>query len=154
MRKKKIICVILLVLFAAAIVGVIVVKNHSVSDSMPQSYSSLEEANEAADFGLNGSDRLCGYPATDYEAASNTVKITYADAGFISKTLGEANNGSTGEKYSEAAEQVVEDRTITFKGNGEKIYLAEWNENGFSYIISVTDGVDTDEMIEYVKATR
>ena len=152
MRKKKIICVILLVLFAAAIVGVIVVKNHSVSDSMPQSYSSLEEANEAADFGLNGSDRLCGYPATDYEAGSNAVKITYADAGFISKTLGEANNGSTGEKYSEAAEQVVEDRTITFKGNGEKIYLAEWNENGFSYI--VTDGVDTDEMIEYVKATR
>ena len=154
MKKKIVLSVIMLALLAAAVVSVIVVKNHTVTNSKPQSYSSLDEANEASDFSLDGSDRLCGYPATNYEASSDTVKIIYADAGFISKTLGESDNSTGNRSYTETSERDIDGKTVTFSGNEGNVYLAVWNENGFSYTVSVTEGVEADEMSEYVKVTR
>lgn len=153
MKKKIVLSVVMVAVLVAAIALVIVLKNNTDTSGKTESYSSIEEANEAADFNLEGSDRLCGYPATDYEANSSSVKTIYADAGYIIKTLGDIDS-SGGKDYSESTEQTVDGRRVTFKGKDGKVYLAAWNENNFTYTISVNDGVSASEMTEYVKATR
>ncbi len=149
MKKKIIACVIALILLAGATAGVIIAKNRSAADTA-KSYDNLEQANEAADFNLVGSDRLCGYPQTDYEASSSEVKINYAGGSYVTKTLGETGESGS---YEETSEQDVDGVTVTLGGEDGKVFFASWTDNGFSYAISLASGVDTDEMIEYIKAT-
>lgn len=156
MKKKAVIWIVLAAVFAAALATVIVVRHHTVgkSDSLSYSLPEKDENESEAEFTLEGSDRLCGFPATDYRTDGDTVKITYADAGTITKTLGETDGKTGSRKYAETAEQDVEGMTVTFKGDDGTVYFALWQENGFTYTISVNNGVDVEEMIEYVKATR
>ena len=42
-------------------------------------------------------------------------------------------------------------RNITFKGTDKKYVLATWQENGYSYAVSVTEGKTLDEMQELLK---
>ena len=68
------------------------------------------------------------------------------------KAISDGGTGSA--KYAETTEQDVDGRTVTFKGNDGAVNIAVWQENGFTYSISVNGGVDVEEMIEYIKATR
>ena len=87
MKKKKILATILILLLIAATAVVIIVNRaHSDTSDKIQTYDTVEEAIEAADFDFQYTDRLCGYPATGYQAVGNTIEITYGDAGFVRKT--------------------------------------------------------------------
>ena len=154
MKKKAVIWIILAAVFVAALSAVIVIKHRTVGTSNAQSYSIRQEVQDEIAFPIDASDRLCGFPATDYKADGNTVKIIYGDEGYITKTLGETDGGTGSAKYAETTEQDVDGRTVTFKGNDGAVNIAVWQENGFTYSISVNGGVDVEEMIEYIKATR
>ena len=156
MKPKAVIWTVIIAVFAAALAAVIVIRHNTVgkNDDRPYSIPASDAPEAETEFILEGSDRLCGYPATDYKADGSTVKITYADAGYITKTLGETDGGAGGKKYAETAEQEVDGRTVTFKGNDGAVCFAVWHENGFTYTISVKGGANAEEMIEYVKATR
>ena len=155
-NKKKLLCIAFIIILIAAMVVVIIVRNKNFppSETNFQSYSSIEEANEAAPFNLEHSDRIGGYPATDYEANSSTIEVKYGSAGFTRKTLGVTDNSGNNTEYSEVSEQEIDSRTITFYGEGDLVYLAVWNDNNFAYTISCTEGVSAEDMTEYVKATR
>lgn len=151
MKKKIIIAVIMIAVLIVAIAAVIVIKNKTVSNDTIKSYDTIEEANEAADFTLEASDRLCGVPATDYKSGRTTVEVYYGNAGFIRKTTGTAGSKSD---YPEVNEQNFSGRDVTLKGEDGKIFIAEWIENNFTYTISVNEGIETDEMADYIDATR
>ena len=154
MKKKIVITVILIFVFIAAFIAVIVIGKSTASNGNTQSYSSMEEAQKEAPFNMEYSDRLCGYPATDFEANSSTIEVHYADAGFIRKTLGVIDNSGNNTEYSESSEQSINGLSVTLKGNDGLVYLAVWNDNNFAYTISVNEGVFADEMTEYIEATR
>ena len=154
MKKKIIITIMMIAVFVAAFIAVVVIKNNTPATGKTQSYSSMEEAEKAAPFNMDYSDRLCGYPATDFEANSSTIEVHYADAGFIRKTLGVIDNSGNNTEYSESSEQSINGLTVNCKGNDGLVYLAVWNNNNFAYTISVNEGVSVDEMTEYIEATQ
>ena len=46
---------------------------------------------------------------------------------------------------------------VTFKGDGGKVQLASWSDNGFTYTIRINsndDAVNPEEMTDYIIATR
>ena len=153
MKKKIIIVVVMIAILAAAIVTVAVINNKPGRNTKLQSFGSIEEALEATDIKIEYSDRLCGIPATDFVSNSSTIEVKYGEAGFTRKTLGVADNSGQSD-FSEVTEQNVGGRDVTLKGNDGKVYLAVWNDNNFAYTISVNSGIDADEMIEYIEATR
>ena len=154
MKKKIVITIIMVAVFVAALIAVIAIKNNTPAAGRTQSYSSMEEAQKAAPFNMDYSDRLCGYPATDFKANSSSIEVRYAEAGFIRKTLGVIDNSGSKEEYSEISEQNINGLAVTFKGNDGLIYLAIWNDNNFAYTISVNNGVPLDVMTEYIEATQ
>ena len=154
MKKRIVITIIMVAVFVAAFIAVVIIKNNTPATGRIQSYSSMEDAQKEAPFNMDYSDRLCGYPATDFEANSSTIEVHYADAGFIRKTLGVIDNSGNNTEYSENSEQSINGMTVTFKGNDGLVYLAVWNDNNFAYTISVNEGVSVDEMTEYIEATR
>ena len=145
--KKKILCIVLI---AALIIGagvLIAVK----------SKSSKGEVTQEAAFDIEYSDRLDGVPATDTSSNSSSIEVTYGDAGFTRKTLGVADNSDKRPDLKEESEQAVGEYNVTFLGKNGKIYVAKWTYNSFAYTISINDsrdGVDVDEMIDYIKSTR
>ena len=154
MIKKIVITAVMVAIFVTAFVTVLVVKSHTESSGKIQSYSSMEEAKKGSPFNMEYSDRLCGYPASDFRANSSTIEVHYSDAGFIRKTLGVTDNSDSNTKYSESKKQNINGLEVTCKGKGGKIYLATWNDNNFAYTISVNDGVSVEEMTDYIEATR
>lgn len=154
MKKKIIISVVAVAVLAAVIFAVIAVKYKSASNSGINSYDSMEEAVKKAAFNMEYSDRLCGYPATDYRSSSSTVEVQYGGGGYIRKTLGVTDNSGESENYSETNNQSINGHTVTCKGNDGLIYLAVWNDNNFAYTIKTNTGVSLDEMTEYIVATR
>ena len=152
MKRKIVLSIVMLAILAAAITAVVVVNNKSGANDIVESYSNIDELNEASDIKIEYSDRLCGMPATDFEANSSMVEIRYSDAGYIRKTLGVVDN-SGGDEFSEVTEKNIGGRNVVFKGEDGKVFLAIWNENNFAYTISVSEGIDAEEMSEYINAT-
>ncbi len=152
MKKKVILSLVLVAVLIAAVVAVIAIKNKVTDHDNVQSFESIEEANENADFDLMHSDRLGGYPATGYESGSRIITVTFANAGYISKSL-DAPAGSSAE-YGESNDVDIDGITVTFKGDDGKVSLAEWNYNGYYYTVSLTESTDADTMTEYIMATR
>ncbi|MBR6427813.1 MAG: hypothetical protein IKS28_08320, partial [Clostridia bacterium] len=157
--KKKIAAIAFIVILIAAVCIIIVVRHKTAPDTSEntKSYSSMEEVASAADFDLQYSDRLCGYPATGFEANGSTIEVEYGEAGYLRKTYAVVQNSDRDVQYEESSEQEINGMKITFKGRNEKIFLAEWNNNNFAYTIALneeTGGVDSEEMSEYIIATR
>lgn len=154
--KKKIVVIALIAVLLTAICVVTVIKHKTVSSesTKPRIFYDAAEALDAASFNMEYSDRLSGCMATEFEVNSSTVEITYADAGFIRKTLGVTDNSGNQDEFDEVNEQEINGMTVTFKGKEGHVYLATWSYNNFAYTISVNEGVEADEMINYVEATR
>lgn len=155
MRKKIIISIVAVVVLITAIVAVTVIKNKTVpGGGRAQSYESMEEATKEAVFNMDYPDRLGGYPATNYKANSSTIEVQYADAGFIRKTLGVADNSGSSSGFDEVSEQSVDGMKVTLKGKDGLIFLAVWKDNNYAYTISVNEGIDVSEMTDYIESTR
>ena len=153
MKKKVVISIVMLAVLIAAIVTVVCINQKSGHYDKLQSFSTAEEMNEASDFTIEYSDRLCGVPVTGYEASKSTVVIHYGNAGFVSKSFDKTDNAQKADN-SEQTQQLIDGRTVSFKEEGGKVLAAEWKENNFIYTISLTEGVDAEEMAEYIEATR
>jgi FlaG/FlaF family flagellin (archaellin) len=154
MKKKILISVVAVVVLLAAVFAVIAVKYKSTSNGGINSYNSMEEAVKNAAFNMEYSDRLCGYPATDFKSSDSTVEVQYGSGGYIRKTLGETDINGESNDYAESNNQDINGHTVTCKGNDGLIYLAVWNDNNFTYTIKTNTGVSLDEMTEYIEATR
>ena len=156
MKKKTLFFIILMAVLIIAIVILALVINKNHSSTALQSYDSVEEAVENANFDLLYSDRVAGYPATSYKSNDNTVEVLYGDKAFTRKTYGNEDNSGITKDYSEVAEHDINGMKVTFKGENGLVFLAVWNYNGYSYSIGIDDdkGVNEDDMTEYVSDTR
>ena len=120
-------------------------------------YSSIDEANKAADFNLEHSDRISGTQATGYKANSSSIEVSFGNSGLIRKTLGVIDNSGGDNGFKDISTREINGMKVTFKGRDKKVYIASWNYNNFAYTISLNkdgQGADPDEMIEYIEATK
>ena len=155
MKNKIIIGVVVIVILIAAVFAVITISNKAgQNENGLQTYENMDEAAKNASFHMEYPDRLCGFPVTGFRSNSSMIEARYGDDGFIRKTLGVADNSGNKTEYHESTEQSVNGLTVTLKGNDGLVFLAVWNDNNFAYTVSVTNGVNADEMTEYIEATR
>ena len=155
MKNKIIISIAAAVILTASVFAVITFNNKlKQNNGGAQLYDSMDDAANNSSFNMEYPDRLCGVPASGFEANSSMIEVRYGSAGFIRKTLGVTDNSSDKTEYDESGEQSVNGMTVTFKGTDGLVYLAVWNYNNFAYTISAVRGVAIDEMTEYIESTR
>ena len=155
MKNKIIIGVIAIVILTAAVFAAITISNEAgQNENGLQTYENMDEAAKNASFNMEYPDRLCGFPVTGFRSNSSMIEVQYGNDGFIRKTLGVADNSGDQTAYRESAEQSVNGVTVTLKGNDGLVFLSVWNDNNFAYTISAANGVNADEMTEYIEATR
>ena len=165
-NKKVLLTIVFAALCAVVILAVLLIGYHKkkteptqyVDPGAVRSFDSLEEAVEWAEFSLHCSDRLSGVLATGYSADKTAITVTYGKAGFVSKTLilEETENGETKEPEGEDLTAVeINGLTVWLTGGDSAVSKAEWIDNGFDYVITLTDqGTTVDIMTDYILATR
>ena len=184
-KKKILITVIACVLFACVVIAVILISNSlgtggkvlGGNDAPEQSFDTLDEAVLYAGFPFQCTDRLGGFPATQYSADKTVITVTYGSSGYITKTLittedeteSESGDETVTEPETASESSALPDGTekedgfqtdingvsIWFTGDENSVTKAEWTDNGFDYAIVLSgEGVSADDMTEYVSATR
>ena len=161
MKNKKLWITIAFVVVCAAVFAGILGINRKKKQAAEQPFQTLAEAVEHAGFPLMHSDRLGGEPVSGYAADLKTIKVLYASAGYVSKTLLDdaqeyvPEEGAPEDLSSE--EFVVNGVPILFYGAENAYSSARWTDNGFAYVISLKAGggsATADEMISYIQSTR
>ncbi len=155
--KKKLLTIIVIVALLITGISIILIRNKvSPPESSFVSADSIEEANERADFDLEYSDRLSGYPATNFKSNQSTIEVEFGTAGYLQKSLAKADS-SGNINYAEKTEVEINGMSVSFEGENGAVYIAKWNYNNFGYLISLNpegSGATSDEMVEYVEATK
>ena len=167
MKNKKVwITVIFAAVCAVVILAVLLIGYHKkktdptsyIDPGAVRSFDTLEEAVEWAEFSLQCSDRLNGILATGYSADKTAIIVTYGKAGFVSKTLitEDTEDGEPREPEGEDLTAVeINGLTVWLTGGDSAVSQAEWTDNGFDYVICLTDKSTTaDVMTDYVLSTR
>ena len=152
--KKKLFCVILIALLVISAAALIIFRQKTNSNTES---GDTDSGIESANFDIQYSDRLVGVPVTSTESNSSTIEVKYGDAGYTRKTLGVNDNSDRRNDLAEESSQTVGVYEVTLRGKDGKLYLATWTYNSFAYTISISDsydGVDLNEMTEYIMATR
>ena len=165
-NKKALITIIFAAVCAVVILAVLLIGYHKkktdptsyIDPGAVRSFDTLEEAVEWAEFSLQCSDRLNGILATGYSADKTAITVTYGKAGYISKTLiaDDAEKSESNELTEEnLSTYEINDLTVWFTGEDTAVSQAEWTDNGFDYVICLTDKSTTaDVMTDYVLSTR
>lgn len=65
---------------------------------------------------------------------------------LIRKAVGSEDISGDYNSYDTVVETQIDDRQVTMKGNGELLYIAIWERDGYSYAIDASDGLQEEEM--------
>ena len=108
-----------------------------------------------------------GYPVTCYRAARDTglLEIVYLDGpanaedskeGYrIRKAAGDEDISGDFNAYSQTSEAEAEGKTVTLKGEEDRIFCATWTDGGYSYAIDINmdgNGMSQDEVLALAAA--
>ena len=152
-KSKIIICISAAVIFIVCLVAVIAV-NSGKRNGPGETYKSIDEAEEKTAFGMEYPDRLLGVPATEFESNSGMIEVRYGEGSYVRKTLGVKDSSGVTEDFEEIEDVTVNGMQVTCKGSGGLVSLAVWNDNNFGFTVCVSEGIEKEEMTEYVISTK
>lgn len=112
---------------------------------------SLEMAQEAVGFTIAFPESV---KVENYIVIDKAILEIAFKGGYIRKQSGSGDVSGDCNKYANVAEKDVEGKKVTFKGNGNKIKLAIWENGGYTYCIGIPDGTGEAEMISYVDTIK
>ena len=120
--------------------------------------TSLSEATKDAGFNFNipseiSGSSMCTYLV--YDSDMNMLDIRYGTSdnvtAYVRKAEGIVENLSGNyNTFEETKTVTVNDAEVTLSLNGDVCYIAEWNKDGYSYSVDVTDGISETEMTDLV----
>ena len=58
------------------------------------------------------------------------------------------------DRYDKEIKEEIDGNMVTMKGNGPKYQLALWNEEGFSYSLYLSVGIEKEELLHMVQELR
>ena len=119
-------------------------------------YASLDEAEAAAGFDLAIPDAVDGCSEKQVRAldadGDKMIEVIYAsgenEIARIRKAPGACN------AYAEQTELTSGDAAVTMKGADGLVQLAIWQADGYTYAVSVENGLTADAMAELVAQVR
>lgn len=120
-------------------------------------YQSLEEAQEAAGFTLSVPESFEGAGRREIAVIDGRIiDVTYLDGEdnrvlTIRKGTGEEDISGDYNEYPQEDVTELEGLSVTVRGDGERIFLALWQEKGYSYAVSFDDGGTQDQLKEIMK---
>ncbi len=157
--NKKILAVVFIVVLVVGMVVAAVI-SHNLTEGNRENTGISEEAEETTvppELRMQYPDRLNGVLETNYEAKNNTIIVTYGESGTLKRIFGSDELMTSEQAYTEENTQEIDGNTVTLTGKDGMIYTAAWIENYNSYLIELNpegEGIDADEMAEYVSATE
>ena len=128
MNKKLILTLAGIALLIVVVIVVVIIKNNVVTP----------ENSDAAEFELVCSERLAGFPATEYSSDDSTVEVKFSDKGYIRKAYAGADNSDISDEYPQSTEQEIDRMKVNFKGKDGKVWLAFWSYKTAFRILSVS----------------
>ena len=120
-------------------------------------YQSLEEAQEAAGFTLSVPESFEGAGRREIAVIDGRIiDVTYLDGEdnrvlTIRKGTGEEDISGDYNEYPQEDVTELEGLSVTVRGDGKRIFLALWQEGGYSYAVSFDDGGTQDQLQEIMK---
>ena len=120
-------------------------------------YESLEEAEGAAGFALPAPERFEGAGRREIAVIDGRIiDVTYLDGEdnrvlTVRKGTGEEDISGDYNEYPQEDVTELEGLSVTVRGDGERIFLALWQEGGYSYAVSFDDGGTQDQLQEIMK---
>ena len=120
-------------------------------------YQSLEEAQEAAGFTLSVPESFEGAGRREIAVIDGRIiDVTYLDGEdnrvlTIRKGTGEEDISGDYNEYPQEDVTELEGLSVTVRGDGKRIFLALWQEEGYSYAVSIDKGGTQDQLKEIMK---
>jgi hypothetical protein len=120
-------------------------------------YQSLEEAQEAAGFTLSVPESFEGAGRREIAVIDGRIiDVTYLDGEdnrvlTIRKGTGEEDISGDYNEYPQEDVTELEGLSVTVRGDGKRIFLALWQEEGYSYAVSFDKGGTQDQLKEIMK---
>lgn len=117
-----------------------------------EDFDTLEEAEKAVGFDIAVPDSFVAFTELSFSTVSGKIlEVQYYDKDggcglSIRKAKGGEDVSGDWNEYESVSEIQAGGRAVTIKGNGGKYYLAVWQDGGYSYSVSVTDGASEDEL--------
>lgn len=125
-------------------------------------YASLDEAEATAGFDLAIPDAVDGCSEKQFRAmdadGDKMIEVIYAsgedEIARIRKAPGAEDISGDCNAYAEQTELTSRDAAVTMKGADGLVQLAIWQAAGYTYAVSVENGLTADAMAELVAQVR
>lgn len=131
---------------------------NALADASFVDYATLEEAVQAAGFKLSVPDALDGYNERTIQVMNDElIQVVYQNGGRcvrVRKIEGDADisGDDTNDKLERI--EVMNDLSVTLKGDDSLIKTAAWKNKGFSYAVIADAGLSPEAMRALVTAVK
>ena len=122
-------------------------------------YESLEQAAQAAGFGLTVPDAAGGSDSRVFRAIEGELlEVVYhkgeLETARIRKAPGSEDISGDYTVYPQVEVAAVNGNQVTMSGSGGKVSLAAWTNSGYTYAVSVEGGCSSSDMAAMVSAIQ
>ena len=124
-------------------------------ESPYQEVNSLQEASKIAGFDMKVPDSIGEYSNQLISVIdSNIIEVRYLSSDeqstgiIIRKSGGDEDISGDYNTYSTNIAEHIDGKNVNLRGDGEKIFVATWTEDGFSYAVTANDYMVNKEQIE------
>ena len=124
-------------------------------ESPYQEVNSLQEASKIAGFDMKVPDSIGEYSNQLISVIDgNIIEVRYLSSDeqstgiIIRKSGGDEDISGDYNTYSTNIAEHIDGKNVNLRGDGEKIFVATWTEDGFSYVVTANDYMVNKEQIE------
>lgn len=124
-------------------------------ESPYQEVNSLQEASKIAGFDMKVPDSIGEYSNQLISVIDgNIIEVRYLSSDeqstgiIIRKSGGDEDISGDYNTYSTNIAEYIDGKNVNLRGDGEKIFVATWTEDGFSYAVTANDYMVNKEQIE------
>ncbi len=119
-------------------------------------FDSVEGAEDAAGFSVSLPHEIRGYSLDLIQAIKDElIQVRYFKGEediMLRKASGSGDVSGDYNVYGNVEDVDLDGKTVTLKSDGEEYYLAVWEDGGFSYSVSSTEGLGRSAFLDLVAA--
>lgn len=125
-------------------------------------WSTLEQATAAAGFDLTVPESIDGYPdrilRTLVTEGEEMIEVIYEQGEEkeirIRKATGSGDISGDYNDYAQSEQVTIDGAEVTQKGNDGKVSLATWTKDGYTFSVSVSDGISAEALAALIATIR
>lgn len=108
----------------------------------------MKQAEAITGFSINVPEKADNYDMKVITVINREmIEVTYGEDLNIRKAEGTEDISGDYSVYENTEIKKVNDKNITFSGNNGKIMKAVWTDNGYTYSITISDGIEIEKIL-------